>query len=60
MKKPNDFRVMSNVVCDNKNCNNKIKQNMVDRKEGPYLCFSCHCKAEKINGHVMYNILPAR
>lgn len=47
MKKPYDFRVMSDVQCK---CGRKIKANVAERKENP-VCYQCHAKAEHNRGH---------
>ena len=43
MRKPHEFHELSDILCSNPSCGNRIKKNVVARKpEGtPIICWSC-------------------
>ena len=52
----NNHTILSNVVCSQKNCNKKIKQSVLDKKQNisnGIKCFKCFQKSSAIMGKTM-------
>jgi hypothetical protein len=60
MKKPYDFKVLSNRTCKIEGCNKKIKKNIIDRNPDADLCYRHFMEFERMHPRFIKKRTPAK